>query len=156
MNIGALTSGITSGFSAIPLDLAATNGAAAPTKASAKSAGQSSAQTALFQKIQQSVLSALQSADSSNSNADPNQIIQQAIAGVFQQSNSNGISSPQSSSNNAESPQTFFETLQQYGISPQDFRNDYASALKSSQNGLSPANSLFGGSATGSLIDVTV
>jgi hypothetical protein len=105
----------------------------------------------LFQQIQDAVTSALQSAKSGSGNSDPNQVIEDAIAKVFKQA---GKASPtgavgaqqaadSSSDDNVDAPgeadasnssQTaFLKTLQSLGVSPQQFKTDFAAAVKDAQ-----------------------
>jgi hypothetical protein len=150
-----ISGAISSGFSPIPLDIAATNSAVPKTKAgSVQTAGATSSQTALFKQIQQSVLSALQSADNSGSTADPNQIVQQAIANVLRQNNPNTTAG--STSQTGDSNRAFFDTLNQYGIDPSQFRADYAAAVKDAQNGLNPLTAPIAPTSVGNLLDVSV
>jgi hypothetical protein len=106
-----------------------------------------------FKQIQDAVTSALQGAQSSGaSSADPNQIIEDAIAKVLQNNNS-ATGAAQGTSNttgdgpvgsaNAVNGQSFQQLLQSFGVSPQQFRQDFLSAIKDAQGGqMSPATAL--------------
>jgi hypothetical protein len=88
----------------------------------------------MLKKIEQAVTSALQS---SSPSADPNQVVQDAIANALKQG-----ANPQSTSvtdtdgdNDAAAQQTFLQTLKSFGITPERFRNDLATAIQNSQKG---------------------
>jgi len=101
----------------------------------------------LFQQIQQAVTSALQSIQSGSS-SNPNQIIEQAIAQALQ--GTNGASGATGASTDSDGDndnsgggaasslsgaQSFFQTLQENGIDPQQFRSDFLSAIQQAQQG---------------------
>lgn len=108
-----------------------------------------------FQKIQQAVSSALQSAQSSGSTSDPNQIVENAIASVLGTGSSSNSSSSASGTTAADgststttnsnagstttpgtSPQEAFSNLlQSAGITAQQFHADFLSAVKDAQGG---------------------
>jgi hypothetical protein len=109
---------------------------------------------ALFKQIEAAVTSALQSAKSSGSTADPNTIIQNAIAGVLQK---NGVTNTNSATgqtaaatravgqagSNQQSVQAFLQLLQANGINAQQFQADFLAAVKNAQNGkVNPATAL--------------
>ncbi len=114
-----------------------------------------------FKKIEDAVTSALQSAQS-NSSSDPNQIIEDALAKVLSadptasnpatSANANGVTpaadsdgdTNSSGTSNAASAtsttpssakQSFFQTLQSFGVSPQQFHSDFLAAIKDAQGG---------------------
>jgi len=102
----------------------------------------------LFQSIQQSVTSALSSAQG-NSAADANQVVQQAISQAIQQSGT-GSTSSTGNDGGTDSTQSFFDTLQSYGISPQQFQSSFLSAVQQAQQGGGiDTSSVFSGFPTG-------
>jgi hypothetical protein len=130
-------------------------------------------------KVQDAVTSALQSAQSDPS-ADPNQTIQDAIAKVFQQNGARGPGGAQgatggggprppgpdgdgdgangsaqgSSETGSSKMQAFFQTLQdQYGISADQFRQDFQSAVQQARNGQSDSSTAFRSFPPGTLVD---
>lgn len=108
----------------------------------------------MFSKIESAVTSALQSAQA-NGSSDPNKVIQDAIAKVFQNAgnasstgsqqaggsnpdadgdtDASGASAADASSSSAH--QAFLQTLQSLGVSPQQFHADFLAAIKDAQNG---------------------
>lgn len=107
-----------------------------------------------FSRIQSAVTSALQNAQGDTS-ADPNSIIENAIAGVFQESNppgaapASGLATDPSSSTTSTTTagatssayQNFLQTLQANGVDAQQFHQDFLNAVQQAQNGQSnPAN----------------
>ena len=86
----------------------------------------------LFKQIENAVTGALQSAPS---NADPNQVVQKAIANVLKNPNSSddgdGDISPADA---AKTQKTFAQTLQSFGITPDQFQKDLAGAVQSTQS----------------------
>lgn len=90
-----------------------------------------------LKQIQDAVTNALQSAQASGSNSDPNTIVEDAIAQVL--GNNNAAVSSTSGSNESTSPtintQNFYQTLQSYGVTPQQFQQDLLSAVKDAQTG---------------------
>lgn len=106
------------------------------------------ARHALIAKIEAAVTTALQSSQS-NASADPNQVIQNAIAQVL-----SGNASPtqaaastaqtqaagQSPTDDDSVQATFLQTLQQFGIDPEQFRQDLFSALQNFKGGTAGAN----------------
>ncbi|HZZ43325.1 MAG TPA: hypothetical protein VFE58_10335 [Tepidisphaeraceae bacterium] len=101
----------------------------------------------MFKKLESAVTDALQSAQSDGSTDDPNQTIEDAITKVLNGSTSSTSSSTDpsattdptttstSSTDDAASRQDFFNTLQQYGIDPQQFKSDLMSAMQQAKNG---------------------
>jgi len=150
--------------------------AAASTQSSSSqsvSRGQgSSGPSALFQQVQSVVSSALQSAQQSGSTADPNQVIQSAIAQIFKnQQNAGGGKSGQPSaavndpdgdtdtpgvadSDAAANKNAFAQLLQSNGVDAQQFQQDFLSAVQSAQSGGgADASSVYAGLPPGSLVD---
>lgn len=117
-----------------------------------------------FQQIQSAVTSALQSAQSSDLSSDPNQVIQNAIAQVIKlyQSGANSTAD-QTASNGTPSPAdgkgpaangAFAQLLQSNGVDPQQFQQDFLSAIQSAQSGQSAdAASVFSSFPSGSAVD---
>ncbi|HZL37589.1 MAG TPA: hypothetical protein VFC78_19885 [Tepidisphaeraceae bacterium] len=106
-----------------------------------------------FAEIQSAVTNALQSTQSGSS-TDPNQIIEQAIEKVLQGTSSSPATSatgadgasgtaaaPSSSQPTTAAPansQTFFQTLQSMGVDPQQFHQDFMTAIQAVQQGGQP------------------
>jgi parvulin-like peptidyl-prolyl isomerase len=106
----------------------------------------------LFQKIQQSVLSALQaqSQNQTPGSVSANQTVQSAIGQVLQArfSSANGPTAttpPQESDENGDtdvdstSVQQFFQQLQSYGVTPEQFRQDFRSAMQQTGQSSNPS-----------------
>jgi hypothetical protein len=120
---------------------------------------------AFFQKIQQAVTNALQSAATSGTSADPNTTIEDAIAQIFQ----NNPTSPSSSTatdesdsdgattseTDASNPQSFIQTLQSYGVDPQQFHQDFMTAIKNAMNGQVDPGTAFANFPPGTIVDTT-
>jgi hypothetical protein len=88
----------------------------------------------LFKQIEQSVTSALQSASPT---ADPNKVVQDAIAKVLSDSSASSQATVTSDAD-ADSDgtqQTFVQTLQAFGITPDQFKNDLTAAMQSARGG---------------------
>jgi hypothetical protein len=128
---------------------------------------------AFFSKIQSAVSNALQQAQSGDA-TDPNQAIQNAIESVLKGGGdpTNGASTDGStsltdpsatdpsattaaSSDPQQSQSAFFQTLQQFGVDPQQFHQDFLSALQNAQNGNADPSSVFQSFPPGSAIDTT-
>lgn len=124
-----------------------------------------------FQQIQTAVTQALQSAKS-DSSADPNQVVQDAIAKVLQ---SHGMSSAQTSSSTGTasqgatagatgstgqggdaSRQAFMQLLQANGIDPQQFHADFLAAIQQAQGGQVDPSMALQSLPAGSAVDTTV
>lgn len=125
----------------------------------------------LFSQIQQAVTSALQSATQSGTN--PNQAVETAISQVFQNNNSAAQSTstsaaqtntpasttdaqgttgtPSSTGNSAL--QAFFQTLQNAGIDPQQFHQDFLTAVQNAQSGTANPATAFQSFPPGSILD---
>ena len=126
---------------------------------------------ALFKNIQAAVSSALQSAQSDNS-ADPNQVVEDAIAKVLQQKggqsssatgttgtdpNGNGATQAAAPSDGTTNSarQSFFQTLKSYGIDPQQFCSDFLAAVKDAQNGQANVATALQSIPPGTTVDTT-
>jgi hypothetical protein len=128
-----------------------------------------------FDKLANAITSALQSANSSGGTAaDANQTITQALTKIFSNgslgSTGSTASSAAGSSDTTDStdstddtdassstgglPAEFAKTLQSFGVTPQQFQTDLATALKSAQqSGSFDISNLFKSFPTGSVVD---
>lgn len=132
----------------------------------------------LFKKVQDAVSSALDAAKS-DPNADPNKVVEDAIAKVFK--DNGGVpdgGAPGAGSQGAKGPdgdgdhdggqtaggggeasaarQAFSQTLSAFGISASQFHSDFLAAVQDAQSGGSPdSSSLFKDFPPGSNIDTT-
>jgi hypothetical protein len=123
----------------------------------------------LFQQIQQAVSSALQSAGTSGAN--PNQTIEDAITKVFQNNTSapaSGTTNPNDSAASANTSattgtpgadgtsalQAFFNTLQNAGVNPQQFHQDFLTAVQNAQNGNVDPTTAYQSLPPGSILNV--
>ena len=103
-----------------------------------------------MKQIQDAVTNALQTAQSSGSSSDPNQIIEDAIAKVLQNNNGattgttlggtsdadgDGDGSTGANGAGGTSAQSFQQILKSFGVSPQQFHQDFLSAVKDAQGG---------------------
>jgi hypothetical protein len=138
----------------------------------------SGGQDALFTQLQQTVTSALQSAEQDGT--DPNTAIEDAISKIFQNNNSatgtlgtagsTGTNSEAAQANTpasltgtssssttpgTSSAQAFFQTLQSFGVDPQQFHQDFLAAAQGAQNGSTDPSAAFQSFPPGSLIDTT-
>jgi len=117
-----------------------------------------------FKEIESAVTSALQStSDSTDGTTDPNTIVQNAIAQVLGQ-NAGGTSGattasptdPNTTETDGSSPgSNFIQTLQEHGIDPQQFREDFMAAFQSanhSQNLTDPSQTI----PPGSIVNTTI
>lgn len=114
-----------------------------------------------LQQIQDAVTNALQSAQSNGSTANPNKIVEDAISQVL--GNNNAAVSPtgtaaagataSTSTSAASRTQAFFQTLQSFGVSPQQFQQDLLSAVKDAQNGTVNSSTAFQNFPLGSALD---
>lgn len=120
-----------------------------------------------FQQIQSAVSSALQSAQSSGPTTNPNQVIQNAIAQILQNQRNitNGLSGSDpdgdtdtqgvADQDGSTIQSVFAQLLQSNGVNPQQFQQDFLTAIQSAQNGGSPnAPGALSSLPTGSLVDV--
>lgn len=116
---------------------------------------------AMFGKIESAVTSALQSAQA-DGDSDPNKVIEDAIAKVFQNSanGSTGAGTQRAGGSDPDgdgdtdapgatdidagsAKQAFLQTLQSLGVDPQQFHADFVAAIKDAQNGqVDPAAAL--------------
>jgi hypothetical protein len=140
-------------------------------------AGGSSQSGGIFGQIQSAVLNALQSAQASSQNGgaptDPDLAVQTAIASVL---TGKGISNApgtdpdgdgdtdapgQTDSDGQTSGKNFIQTLEQYGITPERFRQDFLTAIKNLYGGQEGAAGSTASNLTaqsippGSLVDET-
>jgi hypothetical protein len=135
--------------------------------------GKGGGASAFFSQVQSAVTSALQSAQSSGSTSDPNTVIQDAIAQVFKnQQNITGSTTDTSGSTTGTSDSSttgstsatdtdgstaqsaFAQLLQSNGVDPEEFHNDFLSAIQSVQSGATAtASSVFSAFPTGSAVD---
>ncbi|HEY2589148.1 MAG TPA: hypothetical protein VGI81_25620 [Tepidisphaeraceae bacterium] len=103
-----------------------------------------------MKQIQDAVTNALQTAQSGGSSSDPNQIIEDAIAKVLQNNNGattgtmqGGTSDPDGDGDGSTgangaagtNAQSFQQILQSFGVSPQQFHQDFLAAVKDAQGG---------------------
>jgi hypothetical protein len=133
----------------------------------------------LFKKVQAAVSSALEAAKS-DPNADPNKVVEDAIAKVFKDnggapgaaapgadasagvngSNGDGdhvgADGPSGDGDIAAARQAFTQTLSAFGISASQFHSDFLAAVQDAQGGGTPDSSgLFKNFPPGSNIDTT-
>jgi hypothetical protein len=86
-----------------------------------------------FQKIQDAVTTALQSAQSSGNSTDPNKVIESAIAQVL--GGPNAAANAANATGATSTQPTFAQTLQSFGVNPQQFHNDFLAAVQDAQGG---------------------
>lgn len=124
---------------------------------------------AAFKKIEDAVTSALQSAQSDGS-ADPNQVIEDAIAKALgggdgtapagtdpsTQTNPAAPDSTAGTDDGGPSRQAFFQMLKQFGVDPKQFRSDLMAAVKDAQGGQVDASTAFKSFPPGAAVDATV
>jgi len=131
----------------------------------------------LFKKVEAAVSSALDAAKS-DPNADPNKVVEDAIAKVFKDNGGAGGAVPAGGTQGANGPdgdgdhdggqaaggtgdasaarQAFSQTLSAFGISASQFHSDFLAAVQDAQGGGSPdSSSLFKDFPPGSNIDTT-
>ncbi len=126
-----------------------------------------------FSKIQSAVTTALQSLQAGGAGSDPNQAnqaIQNAIESVIKGQNGTSPDGTTSATTDGSStdptgstsstpvdPQTakqaFDNTLQSYGVDPQQFHQDLLSAFQNAQNGNADPSSVFQSFPPGTAID---
>jgi len=134
----------------------------------------------VFKQIQDAVTNALQTAQSSGTSSDPNQIVESAIAQVLKASTSAaGTTTPATTATAtpttaAQTPSTdpdgdgdpateatggtssmasFFQALQTAGIDPKQFHQDFLNAIKDAQGGQVNPSTAFQSIPVGSTID---
>ncbi|MGA2231762.1 MAG: hypothetical protein ABSH22_12760 [Tepidisphaeraceae bacterium] len=127
-------------------------------------AGQSSnSDGILFQKLQQAVNTALTSIQN-GSTADPNQVVENAIASVLNPGgssssdadgdNDSSASGTSSASGQSASAQAFLQALSSNGVDPQQFQSNFLSAIsQAQQSGQIDPGSVFSGFPTGLAVD---
>jgi hypothetical protein len=141
-----------------------------------KTKGHHHGSSAAFEKLLQTVTTALQSAQSSGSTADPNQTIENALEKIFKNgtagstagSSTAGSGTAGSGTAAATAPattaagdtstadaakQSFLSTLQSFGVTPQQFQQDLATALQQANGGTANPATAFASFPPGSLID---
>lgn len=125
-----------------------------------------------FSKIASAVTDALQSAQASGNTSDPNKVIEDAIAKVFQNngtapSSATGgqkaggsdpdgdgdIHSAGKAGDGNPAQQAFFQTLQSFGVDPQQFHADFLAAVKDAQGGQVDASTVLKNLPPGSQVD---
>lgn len=125
-----------------------------------------------FGKLVDAITNALQSASNSSSGtttSDPNQTIIQALTQIFQNGSLSSIgeaeptsltaetpsaADPEASSNTSGLPNAFVQTLQSFGVTPEQFEGDLAAALKAAQSsGNFDPSMLFKSFPPGSAVD---
>ncbi|MFI5377976.1 MAG: hypothetical protein ACHRHE_01605 [Tepidisphaerales bacterium] len=125
--------------------------------------------SAAFQAIQQAVTDALNSASTtpgSTTTSDPNKLIEDALAKVLAgqgtASTTPAASTPPSATpgsaqinSDATSRQAFFQLLQDHGIDPQQFRQDFLAAIKDAQGGQVNSSTAFQSFPAGTSVDTT-
>ena len=116
-----------------------------------------------MQKLQETVTNALQAAKASGSTADPNKTIQDAISKIlkgFGTSASGGTASDSDSDSDSSTAAdsttgtSFADVLKSFGVTSDDFQNDFQSAIKNVMSDASNPSKSYGNSlASGSLLD---
>lgn len=120
-----------------------------------------------IQQLQAAVTSALQSAQSDPS-ADPNQVVESALASIFKNglnasSSTSSTSNPNETSDDATGQTTdadtqqasFAQTLQEYGIDSSQFQQDFQTAVQQAQGGQINPNTAFQSFPPGVIVDTT-
>lgn len=161
--VGAAATSSTTGSTA-----STANSSAASTTSGTSSATHSHHHRTAMKLIQSAVSQALQQAQTTGTSEDPNKIVEDAIASVFK----NGLTSPSETtasdtlagqsaddpgtSNNLPdaSTSTFLQALQNFGITPQQFQQDFTAAVKDAQNGSANINTALQSFPNGSNVDV--
>jgi hypothetical protein len=127
--------------------------------------------SAAMQAIQQAVTDALNSTatnstTSGTTSSDPNQVIEQAIAKVLEGQGQAAASTDQAASTtatgtqasaqtDASARQAFFQLLQDHGIDPTQFRQDFMAAIKDAQGGQVNSATAFQSFPAGTSVDTT-
>jgi hypothetical protein len=129
---------------------------------------------AMFKKLEAAVTSALQAAQS-NTSADPNKVIQDAIEKFFKDNNITPRTPPadgqpgsappgsdnrtgaasQSAAADDSARQTFMQMLQTLGVDAQQFRKDFLAAIQDAQQGQVDSSTAFKSFPPGSSVDTT-
>ena len=126
---------------------------------------------ALFQKVASAVTDALQAAQSDGNSDGTDQIIQNAISQVLGGTNgsttdpsttapaadptASGAASAQADGNSGSPAASFFQTLQGFGVTPEQFRKDFLAAVQGSKGTQANPQALAQAFPPGSAIDVT-
>jgi hypothetical protein len=113
---------------------------------------------ALMAKIESAVTTALQSSPS-NASANPDQVIQNAITQVLSAnagSTQSTASTSQSPTDNESVQANFIQTLKEFGIDPQQFRQDLFSALQNFKGGATGANAASQLFPSGSILNTAI
>lgn len=131
---------------------------------------------ALFEKLGEAILSALQSAQSNGSSeVDPNQVIEDTITKFLQDNNitlpgrgagvpprapdadREGDTNAGGQAQTARNPQVraFFEALRTFGVDPQQFRKDFMTAIKNARGGEVEPGTALKSFPPGSSVDTT-
>lgn len=114
-----------------------------------------------LKQIQDAVTTALQSAQSSGSNSDPNKVIEDAIAqvlgggsGAASATDGGDTDASAASTSPAINTQNFFQKLQAFGVTPQQFQQDLLLAMRDAQNGTVNSATAFQSFPLGSSLNV--
>jgi len=112
-----------------------------------------------FQQIQSAVTNALESATGSTTGTtDPNTIVQNAIAQILGQTatgSTTAATDQPGADGTSSTGSNFMQTLQEHGIDPEQFRQDFMAAfqsLGSSQNSSTPSQTI----PPGSIVNTTI
>lgn len=147
MNVGGLNQGLSKLIQKISGNSSVTNAIASAAPAAVQTLGKvisgighhghKGAQMML--QIQQAVTTALQSSQASGNTADPDQTIENAIAQVLQATMSSASSTADSDESDPQTPSpldqnSFFQTLQSFGINEAQFHKDFLSAVQDVAN----------------------
>lgn len=128
-----------------------------------------------FKKLQDAVSSALQQAKSSGDSADPNQVVQDAIAKVLKEQGGpaapgqspaagapvdsdgdhDGSTHAVGSSQSASAQSAFAQTLQSFGIDASQFHSDFLAAIKDAKGGNVDPSTAFQSFPPGAQVDTT-
>jgi hypothetical protein len=143
---------------------------AATNSSSSATTSQSAASGNLLGQIQQSVTTALQSAQA-DGGTDPNQVVEDAITKILKNmgvgsssansataATTSGTAAPAATSETPPSNaanQAFASLLQSVGISPKQFQADFQAAVKDAQRGSPNPNANLQSIPIGSTLDVT-
>ena len=121
----------------------------------------------MAKQVQDAVTSALESSRQSGDTTNPNQVIEDAIAKLLTGSGATAAASgsatastadadnddDQASGAAASNASSFEQTLQSFGVSPQQFRSDFLAAVKDAQGGQTNSGSALSGFAKGVMVD---
>jgi hypothetical protein len=116
----------------------------------------------LFARIEEAVTRALGSAGTGDSSADPNQVIQDAIASVIKDSGAAPAASPApgavasaAQGSTEATQQAFLTALQNHGITPEQFYQDLKAAVEGARNGPTSSGGALKSFPLGASTDVT-